>query len=526
LNERLHDLLSTSAASWPDEVAVVDGARSTTYSELERRANQLGHLLLDLGVECGDRVGIYLEKSIESLLAIYGTLKAGAVYVPLDLDAPPARLGYIAKDCEIRHLLTGSEKASRWSELVAAGAPIETIVVLNSPRGARDGTAPARLLGVQELEARPESSPPSATSSDDLAYLLYTSGSTGTPKGVMLSHLNALAFVEWAVARFDVQMDDRLSSHAPLHFDLSILDLFAAARAGAAVVLVPPGASVFPIELVRFIERTKISVWYSVPSVLGMIALRGGISGGDLAHLRAVLFAGEVFPTKHLRRLMALLPKARFYNLYGPTETNVCTYYEVPPLPEDKIDPIPIGTPITDVDVFAVKDDGDVASPGEVGELHVRGPTVMRGYWANPKLTAEVLVSDQAGGTGERVYKTGDLVCEDDDGNYLFLGRRDSQIKSRGYRIELGEIETTLLAHPAVVECAVTAIADEVFTNRIKAFVVVKEEVGEAELVRFSSERIPHYMLPDSFELVDALPKTSTGKIDRQRLAGGVEAER
>jgi acyl-coenzyme A synthetase/AMP-(fatty) acid ligase len=260
--------------------------------------------------------------------------------------------------------------------------------------------------------------------------------------------------------------------------------------------------------------------------VLAMIALRGGIRPGGLLHLRTVLFAGEVFPTKHLRRLMELLPRTRFYNLFGPTETNVCTYYEVPRLPKDKIDPIPIGKSIARVDVFAVKDDDTIAAAGEVGELYVRGPTVMRGYWANPKLTAKVLASDVTRGTAERVYKTGDLVCEDADGNYLFLGRRDNQIKSRGYRIELGEIETTLLSHPAVVECAVTAIPDEVFTNRLKAFVVVKDEVGEAELARFASERIPHYMIPDSFELVDALPKTSTGKIDRQRLVVGMEVER
>jgi L-proline---[L-prolyl-carrier protein] ligase len=526
LTDRLHDLLSTSAESSPDEVAVVDGARSATYGELQRRTNQLGHLLLDLGVAPGDRVGIYLDKSIESLLAIYGVLKAGAVYVPLDLDAPPARLGYISRDCGIRHLLTGSEKASRWSELIAAGAPIETMVVLNSRRGAGDVPAPVHLLGAQELETRPESTPPSGTTVDDLAYLLYTSGSTGMPKGVMLSHLNALAFVEWAVARFEIQTGDRLSSHAPLHFDLSILDLFAAAKAGAAVVLVPPGASLFPIELVRFVEQARISVWYSVPSVLAMIALRGGIRPGALPQLRTVLFAGEVFPTKHLRRLMELLPRARFYNLFGPTETNVCMYYEVPRLPKDKIDPIPIGKSIARVDVFAVKDDDTIAAAGEVGELYVRGPTVMRGYWASPNLTAKALAPDVAGGTAQRVYKTGDLVCQGADGNYLFLGRRDNQIKSRGYRIELGEIETALLAHPAVVECAVTAIPDEVFTNRVKAFVVVKDEVGEAELARFSSERIPHYMIPDSFELVDALPKTSTGKIDRQRLAIGVEVER
>ena len=170
----------------------------------------------------------------------------------------------------------------------------------------------------------------------DLAYILYTSGSTGEPKGVKLSHRNALAFVEWAVATFDVSADDRLSSHAPLHFDLSIFDLYAAAMAGAAVVLVPPSASSFPAEVARFIRGNGITIWYSVPSVLSMLTLRGGLKGDDFPTLRTILFAGEVFPTRYLRRLMALLSQVRFANLYGPTETNVCTWYDVPVLPEEE----------------------------------------------------------------------------------------------------------------------------------------------------------------------------------------------
>jgi amino acid adenylation domain-containing protein len=519
MSDRLQDLLSGSADAHGEAVAVVDGARMLTYSELDRRANQLAHLLLELGVSRGDRVGIHLEKSIESVLAIYGALKAGATYVPLDADAPDSRLGYIARDCEIHCVVTRLEEVSRSHGLIAAGAPIETIVVLNPGGETGDRPLGAHLVGSDALDSQPDTTPACAGVSDDLAYLLYTSGSTGTPKGVMLSHRNALSFVEWAAACVEVNATDRLSSHAPLHFDLSIFDLFATAQAGATVVLVRPGASRFPIELVRFIERTRITVWYSVPSVLSMVALRGGLTGSQLTQLRAVLFAGEVFPTKHLRRLMALLPRARFYNLYGPTETNVCTYYEVPQLPDDKVDAIPIGRAIANVEVFAVRDDGTPAPSGEVGELYVRGPTVMRGYWRSPDRTAAVLVPDptrpDAGGL---VYRTGDLVCEDADGNFLFLGRGDNQIKSRGYRIELGEIETTLLAHPAVVECAVIAIADELVTNRIRAFVVTDRQVNAAALVRFVGDRLPHYMIPESFDFLESLPKTSTGKTDRQRL--------
>lgn len=516
----VHQLLATSAAKYPDRTAVVDRDRSIAYADLEGRANQLARLLIGLGVRRGDRVGFYLDKSLESMVAIYGILKAGAVYVPFDPQAPAARLAYIAADAGITHLLTGSEKSEEWAKLVAHGAPLESIVVLNSHEV--DATSvPDGVVGLTAGDIEAEAVAPVDVEAVhlDLAYILYTSGSTGRPKGVMLSHLNALAFVEWTVETFEIAAGDRLSSHAPLHFDLSIFDVFAAAKAGAAVVIVPPETSVFPLEVAAFIEASEITVWYSVPSILSLLTQRGGLRTGAFPKLRTMLFAGEVFPTKYLRGLMELLPDVRFYNLYGPTETNVCTYYEVPALPEDQTEPISIGRAIANVEVFAVTEEGRVAEQGEVGELWVRGSTVMRGYWGDAERTREALILNPfTGDLQDLVYRTGDLVRQLEDGNYQLLGRRDHQIKSRGYRIELGEIETALYAHPSVAECAVVAIPDETVTNKIKAYVVVRDGVGQADLVRFCSERIPRYMIPDSFELAEALPKTSTGKIDRQAL--------
>jgi amino acid adenylation domain-containing protein len=519
----LHELLEASAEAGPDRLAVVDGRRTLTYGELERRGNVLGRLLQEQGVQRGDRVGLFLDKSLESLVGIYGVLKSGATYVPFDPNAPLARLGYIARDADIRCLLTAGEKAQDWDGLREGGAPLESLVVLNAterepvpaPEGVRVVSFPAAL------GAYAESPPPMRIDDSDLAYILYTSGSTGDPKGVMLSHLNARAFVDWAVDEFDVSAGDRLSSHAPLHFDLSVFDLFAAAAAGAPVVLVPPELSIFPVNLAGFMAESEISVWYSVPSILTLLVTRGDLGAVELPSLRAVLFAGEVFPTKYLFRLMELLPHVRFANLYGPTETNVCTWYEVPPSPEGRPDAIPIGKPITDVDVFAVTDDGRLAGAGEVGELCVRGPTVMHGYWGDQERTARAFLEEdgaRAAGGG-RAYRTGDLVREDEEGNYWYLGRRDAQIKSRGYRIELGEIETALYAHPSVVECAVTTIPDELVGNRIKAYVVVRDDLGQTDLAAFCSKRIPHYMVPELYEFRPELPKTSTGKVDRKALS-------
>ena len=472
--ELLHTGLTKAAEADPEATAILDGDRAVSYGELERRSNHVARVLLDEGVASGDRVGMYLEKSAEALIGIYGVLKAGAAYVPLDPAAPASRLSAIARDCGIACLLCGAEQATRSSEL-----GVERQIPLDSRGPVED-----------------ESPPPVRIAADDLAYILYTSGSTGRPKGVMHSHASGLAFAGWAARQFGLRAQDRLSGHAPLHFDLSIFDVFAASQAGAAVVLIDRTSAMFPVRLAELIRQARISVWYSVPSALTMLVQRGSLEPRDLPDLRLVLFAGEVFPAKYLRRLRELLPRARMCNLYGPTETNVCTWYELPASAEDVPDPLPIGRPV-DGDQVVIRDE----------QLHVSGATVMTGYWGEPPLAGE--------------YDTGDLAREDGDGNLIFLGRRDDQIKSRGYRIELGDVEAALLAHPKVRECAVLAVPDELVTNRLAAVVAGDDGLAERELAAFAATRVPAYMVPESFSFVDALPRTSTGKVDRQALAAG-----
>ena len=340
------------------------------------------------------------------------------------------------------------------------------------------------------------------TTEDDVAYILYTSGSTGSPKGVTISHRASLTFVKWAHDEFALRESDRVSSHAPFHFDLSIFDIFATIKAGATVVLVPPELSVFPLDLAKFIDDQRITVWYSVPSILIQLALHGDLQRFRFANLRAILFAGEVFPVRYLRELMNLIPHAEYFNLYGPTEVNVVTWYRVE---RDVKDEIPIGTAITGVELFAVNDAGDIVASGEAGELVVRGPCVMDGYWGDAK-------------RGRRVHHTGDMVRQRPDGNYLFLGRRDNMVKRRGYRIALEEIESTLSAHPDVAEVAVVAAPDEQNGAILIAVIGSTSQLSAAALERFCSERIPRYMIPDFFEFRPSLPKTSTGKTDRSLL--------
>jgi amino acid adenylation domain-containing protein len=340
----------------------------------------------------------------------------------------------------------------------------------------------------------------------------------------MLTHRNALAFVEWTVARFGVGPDDHVSSHAPFHFDLSIFDLYGASMAGASLHLMAPGEEGLGASMAAAIEREAISVWYSVPSALTLLA--ASAEPAAVASLRVVLFAGEVFPVKHLRRLRELVPHATLANLYGPTETNVCTYHVVPDElpPGDR--PLPIGRACENQEAFALDDELAPVPVGEVGELWVRGPTVMKGYWGDAELTAQRLRQNPLHDLfPDPAYRTGDLVRPLANGELEFIGRRDHQIKSRGYRIELGEIESVLHAHPAIGEAAVVAVPDERIGNRLVAYVAADGEVEPMELKRHSATALPRYMVPAEIVVEDGLPRTSTGKIDRQQLAARAAAE-
>jgi amino acid adenylation domain-containing protein len=515
----LQQLLTKSAERYPEKMAVWARERSVTYRELDQKSNQLAHLLRQRGIQKGDRVGIYFPKCVESVIAMLGIVKAGAVYVPLDPQAPADRVGYIIGNCGIRALLTKETKRQALSA-ETLGLLEFSVLAEDSPKTA-NGTTILPWSALNEFPA--DEAPKIVLTETDLAYILYTSGSTGRPKGVMLSHQNALTFVEWCAATFSITSEDRLSNHAPLHFDLSVFDVYNALEAGATVYLVTEDLNLFPARLAGFIEEKGITVWYSVPSALTLLLLHANLNAEKLAKLRLILFAGEVFPMKYLRQLADLLPQVELQNLYGPTETNVCTYYEVERDRLPSMEKLPIGIACENTEVFAVNDrDEIVTEAGGTGELYVRGPAVTYGYWADPEKTAKMVLPNRfQQNFDEKVYRTGDLVQLAEDGNYYFLGRRDSMIKSRGYRIELGEIESALLSHDAVKEAVAVAIPDDIVSNRIVAVVAAHDgkTIKASELQQHCGSRIPKYMIPELIEFRDHLPKTSTGKIDRVQLA-------
>jgi len=512
----LHRYLDEAARQWPDSIAIreADGD-SITYGELGGLSDRLRDRLIALGVRPGDRVGFWIRKSIDAVATIFGALKAGAAYVPVDPGAPAVRNGYILADCAVAAVVL----ESRYEEaLLAQLSQYGTHPALLVIGGSGGGVHLRAALDEKDRDAKAPSTSTAAPGADDLAYILYTSGSTGKPKGVMLTHRNAVSFVEWCADTFAITPQDRLSSHAPLHFDLSILDIYSAVKHGSTLVLIGEDQGKNPLEVARIVAELEISVWYSAPSILCLMAQYGKLDSRNAAKLRLVLFAGEVFPITHLKSLTKQWPRPRYFNLYGPTETNVCTFHEIQlPVPEERMEPMPIGKVCSHLEVVQVDADGKRAEMGAEGELCVRGAGVSSGYWNLPEQSRKSFVTV---GPGPSYYRTGDIVAEEPDGNFRYLGRKDRMIKKRGFRVELGEIEACLYRHPEIRETAVTAVSDDNLGVKVHAHVVCKDggKLSLIELKRFCAERIPLYMIPDSFVFHSALPKTSTDKVDYQTL--------
>ncbi|MBH8554087.1 AMP-binding protein [Nostocaceae cyanobacterium CENA357] len=345
----LSDLVIESARKHPQALAVRSPEQNLTYSELDALANRLARALAELGVRQGSRVGIWLDKSAVAIALMQGILRLGAAYVPIDPLSPVLRAAMIIRDCQLSAIATTHSRAEQL--LKDDFADIKCLTI--------DKSWPEILVfSDQPIERLPQED-------HELAYILYTSGSTGKPKGVCLSHQNALAFIEWAAEEINVQPTDRFSNHAPFHFDLSVLDIYVPFLKGACVCLIPEGIAYIPQRLVNFLLQEKITVWYSVPSVLILMMLHGSLLEVQEHSLRIILFAGEAFPLKYLKQLHQHWQDIRLLNLYGPTETNVCTYFEVKNISEKQTVSIPIGKACCRNKIWGINHQGKEIAIGE-----------------------------------------------------------------------------------------------------------------------------------------------------------------
>ncbi|MGB3672349.1 MAG: amino acid adenylation domain-containing protein [Phormidesmis sp.] len=528
----LSQILDGAADSAADSTAFRCNSESLTYGELLQKANGLAHWLVAHGVKRGDRIGIYLSKSLESAIAIYGIWKAGAAYVPLDPSAPLSQLTYTLNHCGVQHLITHRSKRRLLPQILAASPQIRWIVGLPQhwPDSLPDSLKIEPTITCCDWADLPASNTAPALKilSQDLAYILYTSGSTGQPKGIMHTHYGGLSYAQLVAKTYGLTASDRIGNHSPLHFDISTLGFFAGPLVGATTVILLEAYTKLPASLSQLIEDEALSIWYSVPFALTQLLLRGVLAERNLETLRWVLFAGEPFPAKYLYALMAHLPQARFSNIYGPAEVNQCTYYHIPrltegaPMPEDLS---PIGQVWDNSEGLVVDEFDRPVTPGEVGELLVRTATMMSGYWQRPDLTAKAFFHTSIANQPAVFYRTGDLVQEI-GGQYQFLGRKDRQIKTRGYRVELDGVEAALVAHPAIEEAATYAIPYEGGSHQIGASIILKPgaALSETDIQGYASDRLPAYAVPQQISIVSTFPRTGTGKIDRRSLQSATQS--
>ena len=504
----LADIIRRVSNVLPNHVAVRSGDQERTYAEVDLATRQLASMLFAHGVQPGDRVGLYLHKSVESYIAIHGVLLAGAVYVPIDPLAPAAMVDVIADDCGIDVLITADNKRRSFGDFAHN---YQTFIGTEHAPNAT-AAVPWSTVFESDLDAVP--SPPEL---DDPAYIIYTSGSTGTPKGIVHTHRSGLAWVEQTRRDFDLRTDDRMANIAPLHFDISLLDVLAAPAAGATTLLIPEPYLKMPASLSQLLQDEKATNWYSAPTAALQLLRRGALDERDLSCLKRVILGGETLPPVPLAELMAHTPNARYCNYYGPAETNGVTAHWFTDVPgPDAI--VPIGDMIDNVQVALVDEAGIPVPIGTPGEALLSGVTTMRGYWNRPELTAAAFELRPPGAEADsRWYRTGDVLV--DDGSTLrFVGRRDHQVKVRGHRVELEGVEQALHDLPGVELAVVGLIGDDEGTSTLAAVITAIDSIDTAALRNALAAVLPPYAVPESIEVVAAMPTTPSGKVDRRMV--------
>ena len=489
----LSDWLRRTAAATPDAPAIIEAGpgeenRVTSFRELFEQTASLAVWFVEHGVQRQDRIALVLPKTTEAIVSVFASLLAGAIYVPIHPQWPKERIETVLADCGARLLIECDKDSSP--------------CIIDRHTGGRIlwpvGSTPSDFSKLGSL--------PRADAGDS-ALILFTSGSTGQPKGVLLSHRSVSTFVRWSACEFQISSADRIACPSPLSFDLSTFDIFNMALCGATCVLVPAHSVWMPRFLVQFLREARITCWYSVPSILAGMLEDGRLAEHDYPGLRLVLFAGEVFRGHYVSQLQAAVPQAVCANLYGPTETNVVTWCRVP-RGFDGSQPLPIGQPCPYATVTV-----DPTS----GELLAGGDSLMSGYWNRPEDTQHAFISLD----GKRYYRTGDRVSQATNGNYLFLGRLDRQVKRRGFRIELGEIETALAGCEDILEAAAVAVDDGKSGTAIIAFVRTRSPgaITLVEAKAHCARTLPLYMVPDHIIFLDAIPTGGRGKIDYLALS-------
>jgi amino acid adenylation domain-containing protein len=481
-------------------IAVVDGDELYTFSQIASLARKCSFLIDGLVEDKSQPIAVYLPKSVWTIIADLGVLYSGNIYANLDLRTP----------------------AARQKKILDNVAPVLIITDSQSRTALRDlGVDDHRILCVEDIadaNVAPSYSPAGWQSriDTDPMCLISTSGSTGVPKSVVMHHRSVIDFIDWVTGRFPFDENTVIGSLSPFYFDIYTLELYVALARGCRIVIVPESLAAFPVKLVEFLARHKVSFIFWVPTIMVNMANLDVLNAADLSPLKTVFFAGEVFPTRHLNHWRRQLPQSLFVNLYGPIEITVdCTYFVVDREMSDD-EPLPIGFPCRNTDVLVLNDDDRPAGINEPGELCIRGSSLALGYWNNPEQTARAFVQNPLRPHyPELIYRTGDIVSRNERGELMFKGRRDFQIKHLGYRIELSEIE---LAASSIRNMRNVCVLYDREKREIIMFYEASEEISAAAVRGALALLIPKYMIPTVFHRLDGMPRNPNGKIDRLAL--------
>ena len=511
---QLHDYLEHAAARLPDKVALVCMKQRVTYAELLRRSTALANELVARGVQRGDRVVVFADNTVETVVSFWAILQANAIVSIVNPLTKTDKLAYLLNDCRAVAMITDGHLTNVFADAVRRSPHLRTVIVAGSIDAAKLDGLPGVLPWDAALANAATTPPPRRNLDIDLAAIIYTSGSTGDPKGVMLTHRNMLTAATSITTYLENTEEDVILGILPLAFDYGLYQMIMAFRMGARLVLERSFA--YPAQVLNVMAAEGVTGFPGVPTIYAILAEMKSLARYDFSKIRYVSNTAAALPVKHILVLKDLFPTAKIFSMYGLTECKRCTY--LPPADLDR-KPTSVGIAIPNTELWLVDEHDQRVPNGDVGQLVIRGATVMKGYWDKPEATAKKLRPGPL--PGEHVLYTGDLCRLDDEGYLYFVGRMDDIIKSRGEKVAPKEVEAVLFDIEGVKEAAVIGVADELLGQAVKAFVVLEEGVTmtDKQIQHICQQKLENFMVPKFVEFLAELPKTTTGKIKKTGLA-------
>ncbi len=511
---QIEEFLENSARLHPNKVALICKDERLTYRQLEERANQLAYALIEAGVQRGDRVVTFLPNSVEAVVSIFATLKAGAVFSVLNPTTKPDKLTYILNNCRASAMITGGPNAcatAAWGRI----PHLHSVFMLDATDAQAESVRAARkhLIRLEDVGTAGDATPPAKKCIDiDLAALIYTSGSTGHPKGVMVTHLNILSAATSITTYLENTSDDVVLNVLPLAFDYGLYQLLMMFKVGGTLVLHDSFA--FPTVVIDKMIHEGVTGFPIVPTI-SAILLQMDLSKYSFPKLRYISNTAAALPVEHIHKLRSLFPNVALYSMYGLTECKRASY--LPPSQLDKR-PTSVGRGMPNEEVYVVDEAGNRVGSGVAGELVIRGANVMKGYWELPEETDRCLKPGPL--PGEKVLYSGDLFRADEEGYLYFVGRKDDIIKTRGEKVSPREVEDVLYGIDGIAEAAVIGIPDKILGNAIKAVLSLRagSQITEQDVLRHCRTLLEDFMVPKVVEFVASLPKTESGKISKRAI--------